>query len=119
MYSAQSTNDSVEIAKLKDSIEYKEKSVINYAKKIEQLRSKRMHVLLLEMKPLKTKLAPASSKKMEINNIATRLEQYDVFFLDERYKVEYVPRTWFGRLLNKQKYKLKLTPIEKDTIINH
>lgn len=116
---AQGTEDSVRLAKTIDSIEVKQKSAINYAKKIEELRSKRIQSRLLELRPIKKKVAPAISHKIEINNKATKLEQYDIFILDERYRVEFVPKSWFGRLFSREKYKLKLIPIEKDTIITH
>jgi len=121
IYGAQGTEDSVKLARYMDSIENKQKSAITYAKKIQELRSKRVEAIqakLLEMKPISKKIKPTVSHSIQLNNKATKIEQYDVFFLDERYKVEFVPRSWFGRLFSKEKYKLKLIPIEKDTIIN-
>lgn len=61
---------------------------------------------------LKKQLKNSEIVILSPNSQATKGEEYEPYIIDERYKIEFVPRKWTGRIFSKSDFKIKLVEIQ-------
>lgn len=99
-----------------DSIVKVEKSITDYAQKIEVEKSRRKVLIqklkarihLLEQAKSKSILKSSKGGTIELNDKAIKTEDFVIYVDDDRYKIELLPRKLTGRMFSKYDYKVRI-----------
>ena len=103
-----------------DSIVKVEKSITDYAQKIEVEKSRRKvliqklktRIQTLEQAKIKSRLGTSKGGgTLALNDKAIKTEDFVIYVDDDRYKIELLPRKFTGRMFSKYDYKVRITPI--------
>lgn len=108
-------SDSTAIVQKIDSIENVQQNIKKLSAKIEGEKMRRKSLLkrlemFIEQVRERQKLADANARR---NDSATKTEHFDPYVVNDRYKIELVPRKWSGRLFSRYDFRAVIKPVNE------